>query len=277
MQIGVVTVDGRQVGVISLTEGEYADPFVPNLDGYEPRGRASETPLGGTQEGHGAPETRPHAHPRQERHDAPHGHHRQPAERPSEERREHGVQEDHSSKTERLPDRGREPGARLGTGTTDEAIREAAKAHHLDRNTMRAIASIESGMNPSSNARKSTQYKGLYQIGKEEWGRFGSGNIYSAKDNAFAAARMFEANKNKFQEHFHRAPTDAELYMLHQQGLGFYTKGAMTNVKGNPYPGMRGPQTHASFEAGWGRELERRKAAFAKTEQTDAVTEAAKP
>jgi hypothetical protein len=50
--------------------------------------------------------------------------------------------------------------------------------------------------------------------------------------------------------------------MMHQQGLGFYTRGAMTNIRGNPYPGMRGPQTHESFEAGWGREIERRAARF---------------
>ena len=48
--------------------------------------------------------------------------------------------------------------------------------------------------------------------------------------------------------------------MMHQQGRGFYSRGSMTNIGGNPYPGMRGPQTHESFEAGWGREIERRAA-----------------
>ena len=76
------------------------------------------------------------------------------------------------------------------------------------------------------------------------------------------AARMFEANRDQFRAHYHRDPTDAELYMMHQQGLGFYTRGAMTNIHGNPYPGMHGAQTHESFESGWGRDLARRKAGF---------------
>jgi len=129
---------------------------------------------------------------------------------------------------------------------------------------MRGIASIESSMNPSSNANRSTQYKGLYQVGHNEWDRFGDGgNIYSAHDNAMGAARMFDANRAQFKSHFGRDPTDTELYMMHQQGLGFYTNHAMTNISGNPYPGMHGQQTHESFEAGWGRELARRKAGFA--------------
>jgi hypothetical protein len=121
-------------------------------------------------------------------------------------------------------------------------------------------------MVPSSNANRPTQYKGLYQIGRDEWNRSGQGgNIYSAHDNAMAAARLFVENKRQFSDRFGREPTDTELYLMHQQGLGFYTRGAMTNIAGNPYPGMHGPQTHESFESGWGREVARRKAAFARS------------
>lgn len=225
MQIGTITVGGRIVGVVALSQGSGDNrPFLPDLDGYEPQGRASE----GTPH-HGAP---PHArHPY-----LPHG-------------------------EPETPPRGR-PFAQ-GSSDVNAAITSAAKSEHLDPDTLRAIASIESSMNPDSNAHRETQYKGLYQIGREEWHRFGEGNIYSARSNAFAAARMFAANRAIFEKKFGRAPSDTELYMMHQQGLGFYTRGAMTNIQGNPYPGMHGPQTHASFEAGWGREVERRKAAFA--------------
>lgn len=149
-----------------------------------------------------------------------------------------------------------------GAADTDRAIRDAARTAGVDVNTMRAIASIESDMNPGSNRYRRTQYKGLYQIGRNEWRTFGEGNIYNAHDNALAAARMFAAHSDQFRAHYGRAPTDRELYMIHQQGLGFYTRGIMTNIRGNPYPGMRGPQTHQSFEAGWGRELERRATFF---------------
>ena len=61
-----------------------------------------------------------------------------------------------------------------------------------------------------------------------------------------------------FKSAFGRDPTPSEIYLMHQQGLGFYTRGALTNIKGNPYPGMRGPQTSESFEQGWARELQSR-------------------
>lgn len=147
---------------------------------------------------------------------------------------------------------------------TDAAIRDAAGASGIDVDTMRGMASIESSMNPGSNRGRGTQYKGLYQLGRDEWRRYGSGDIYDAHDNAMAAARLFAAHKAAFRARFGREPTDPELYMMHQQGEGFYTRGAMTNIAGNPYPGMHGPQSPASFEAGWGRELERRKEMFAR-------------
>ncbi len=149
-------------------------------------------------------------------------------------------------------------------GSTDAAIRDAAEAAGVDVNTMRGIASIESSMNPASNRTRRTQYKGLFQLGRDEWRHYGAGDIYNAHDNAMATARMFADHKAHFRALYGRDPTDRELYMIHQQGLGFFTRGAMTNIGGNPYPGMRGPQTHDSFMAGWGRELERRKEAFAR-------------
>ena len=235
-QVGVITVGGRMVGMITQDEGGYADTFAPDLEGYAPEGRASETPLG-----LGGAEDHPHAHAH-----GPHGSYGGSA----------------PSGKSYAPGQGGAP-FHQGSAETDQAIVDAARAHDLDPDTMRSIASIESSMNPSSNANRSTQYKGLYQVGREEWRRFGGeSNIYSARDNAMATGRMFEANRNQFKSHFGRDPTDTELYLMHQQGLGFYTRGAMTNIGGNPYPGMSGPQTHESFEAGWGREVARRKARF---------------
>jgi hypothetical protein len=248
MQIGLITVDGRQIGVVSLTEGDDIDTFAPDLDGYVPMGRAADNsvsaPVGGSA---------PHHAGRNVSHGG--------AAHVSDRAHHHTSREGYTPRGETYSGAGGHP-VRRGSAEVDQAIVDAARAHHLDVNTMRSIASIESDNNPSSNANRSTQYKGLYQIGRDEWRRFGEGNIYSAHDNAMAAARMFEANRNQFRAHYHRDPTDAELYMMHQQGLGFYTRGAMTNVRGNPYPGMHGPQSHETFEAGWGRELARRKERF---------------
>ena len=150
--------------------------------------------------------------------------------------------------------------------SVDDAINQTAATAGMDPSYWRAIASVESSLHPSSNYNEATQYKGLYQVGTRdrpgepsEWTRHGSGNVYNPMDNARAAAALAAENNAKFQAHFGRAPSPIETYMMHQQGFGFYRDGTMTNIAGNPYPGMRGPQTPQSFEAGWARELERRR------------------
>jgi hypothetical protein len=158
-------------------------------------------------------------------------------------------------------------------GTVGQAIQEAADVAGVDRHTMGAIASIESSWNPQSNRNRQTQYKGLFQLGREEWATYGQGDIYNARDNAMATARMFLAHKENFNNLYGRDPSDRELYMIHQQGLGFFTRGAMTNIAGNPYPGMSGPQSHDSFMEGWGRELDRRKARLLGTQFTSGTEE----
>jgi hypothetical protein len=149
-----------------------------------------------------------------------------------------------------------------GSAEVNTAIENAADTYNLDPNTMKAIASIESSNSPGSNRNRATQYKGLFQIGKDEWRRYGQGDIYDARDNAMAAARMIADHQQWFRERYGRNPSDAELYMMHQQGRGFYTRGAMTNISGNRYPGMRGPQSRATFQQGWANELARRKIAL---------------
>jgi hypothetical protein len=256
VQVGIITIDGRQVGVVALTEGAAIDAFVPDLDGYVPQGRAAGRSPG---EEHGAAHHHsPGVGRTHQRSGAsvsdPYG----PANSADVGRRGEGD----TPRGERY-EGGRGSPVHQGSAEVDQAITDASRAHHLDPNFMRSVASIESSMNPSSNASRATQYKGLYQVGRDEWDRFGEGNIYSARDNAFATGRMFDANRAQFRSHYGRDPTDTEMYLMHQQGLGFYTRGAMTNIGGNPYPGMHGPQTHETFEAGWGREVARRKAAFA--------------
>lgn len=253
MQAGVITVNGAHVGLIEINLSD--EKQLSDFEGYTPTGRAEGGTSGGEQHRHGIGHFHTDAVHKNQHHFPGHLHHPAPG-------HHHHPGHDQSPVThESAPGRVYPQ----GSAETDAAIQRAAERAGVDVNTMRGIASIESGMNPASNANRSTQYKGLYQIGRNEWQRTGQGgNIYSAQDNAMAAARLFTENKRQFRGHFGRDPTDTELYLMHQQGLGFYTRGAMTNIGGNPYPGMSGPQTHESFEAGWGRELARRKAGFAK-------------
>jgi hypothetical protein len=155
------------------------------------------------------------------------------------------------------------PGAFSAPQSSEDVSRAIARTAGnagMDPASWAAIASIESSHNPNSNYDKSTQYKGLFQIGSDEWkSHGGGGNIYDAGSNATAAAALAAENNAKFKAAFGRAPTPIETYMMHQQGFGFYKNGTMTNIAGNPYPGMSGPQTPETFQAGWEREFNRRK------------------
>jgi hypothetical protein len=146
--------------------------------------------------------------------------------------------------------------------TVGDAIDAAARQYGLNPAVLKGIANIESSWDPSSNKDKTTQYKGLFQLGGDEWKQHGSGDIYNASDNANAAAKLLSSHAQWFQNSYGREPTPGELYMMHLQGRGFISKGTMTNVAGNPYPGMRGPQTPESFQKGWSDTLARRMAPY---------------
>jgi hypothetical protein len=146
--------------------------------------------------------------------------------------------------------------------TVGDAIDAAASQYGLNPAVLKGIAQIESAWDPGSNRNKATQYKGLFQIGGNEWKQHGSGDIYNAADNANAAAKMLSGHAQWFQDNYGREPTPGELYMMHLQGRGFISKGTMTNVVGNPYPGMSGPQTPETFAQGWSNTLARKMAPF---------------
>jgi len=48
MRVGTICIDGSNVGIIDLIYGDVAiDPYIPNLEGYEPAGRSDIAPFGG--------------------------------------------------------------------------------------------------------------------------------------------------------------------------------------------------------------------------------------
>jgi hypothetical protein len=144
-----------------------------------------------------------------------------------------------------------------GNSAVLDAINATAARAGMDPKYWRAFATVESSLDPGSNANKATQYKGLFQIGTRgpdsEWARHGQGNVFDPMANARAAAELAAANNAGFKAHFGRDPTPAETYLMHQQGLGFYTKGAMKNIAGNLPDYARTPEnmTHEGFERWW--------------------------
>jgi hypothetical protein len=111
----------------------------------------------------------------------------------------------------------------IPVGTPIEEIKRASDAFGLNFNFMRAIARIESGFDPKQ---RTGSYLGLFQLSKAEFAKYGSGDIFDARDNAVAAAHKFATENKLFELSTHKKATFSDLYLIHQQG----TQGAEEHV-----------------------------------------------
>ena len=100
-------------------------------------------------------------------------------------------------------------------GTPLEEIKRASDAFGLDFNFMKAVARIESGFDPKQ---RTGSYIGLFQLSKDEFNKFGSGQILDPRDNAVAAAYKIITEGILFEWVTHKKPTLSDLYLIHQQG-----------------------------------------------------------
>lgn len=108
-------------------------------------------------------------------------------------------------------------------GTPIDEIKRASAAFGVDFNFMKAIARIESGFDPKQ---RTGSYFGLFQLSKDEFAKYGSGDILGARDNAVAAAYKFATEAILFELNTHKKATFSDLYLIHQQG----TQGAEEHV-----------------------------------------------
>ena len=104
---------------------------------------------------------------------------------------------------------------RLPIGTPVEEIKRASDAFGLDFNFMKAVAKIESGLNPNQ---RTGSYIGLFQLSNYEFKEYGSGKITDPRDNAIAGAYKFASQALLFEFGTGRKPTFSDLYLIHQQG-----------------------------------------------------------
>jgi soluble lytic murein transglycosylase-like protein len=88
-------------------------------------------------------------------------------------------------------------------GTPVQEIERAAKAFDMDANFMKAVAKVESDFKPTE---RTGSYIGLFQLSKSEFGKFGSGDILNARDNAVAAAYKFLTEAVLFEAVTHKKP-----------------------------------------------------------------------
>ena len=111
----------------------------------------------------------------------------------------------------------------IPNGTPIEEIKRASGAFGLNFNFMRAVARIESDFDPKQ---RTGSYIGLFQLSKDEFAKYGSGDILNARDNAVAAAYKFATAAILFELNTHKKATFSDLYLIHQQG----TQGAEEHV-----------------------------------------------
>ena len=102
------------------------------------------------------------------------------------------------------------------TGDPRDEIRQAADLYGVDLPMMMSIAKVESDFNPRA---RTGSYKGLFQLSDYEFGKYGDGIIWDARDNARAAAHMFLVQAERFRWALGHYPDYAERYMVHQQGI----------------------------------------------------------
>jgi Transglycosylase SLT domain len=108
-------------------------------------------------------------------------------------------------------------------GKPIEEIKLASQAFGLDFNFMKAVAKIESDFDPKQ---RTGSYIGLFQLSKDEFARYGSGDILNPRDNSIAAAYKFATAALLFELNTHKKATFSDLYLIHQQG----TRGAEEHV-----------------------------------------------
>jgi hypothetical protein len=104
----------------------------------------------------------------------------------------------------------------IPAGTPVEEIKRVSNVLGLDFTFMKTVAKIESGFDPKQ---RTGSYIGLFQLSKNEFGKYGSGDILVPRDNTVAAALKFMTEAILFETFTHRKPTLDDLYLIHQQGV----------------------------------------------------------
>lgn len=111
-------------------------------------------------------------------------------------------------------------GAAPGAGNDAVAAIEAAAAKHgVKPDTLHKIAAIESDNNPDA-VNPNSSAKGLFQFTNATAKQYGLSDPKDAGASADAAARLLLDNQKSLKQALGRDPTDAELYLAHQQGAG---------------------------------------------------------
>ncbi|WP_142417025.1 transglycosylase SLT domain-containing protein [Bartonella massiliensis] len=101
----------------------------------------------------------------------------------------------------------------------DQAIRQAAARYGLPESYLYRVAQVESGGNPNARNPRSSA-GGLYQFIDSTAKQYGLQDRFDPMQAADAMGRFTRDNRNHLSRVLGRTPTEAELYLAHQQGAG---------------------------------------------------------
>ncbi|MCZ2158821.1 transglycosylase SLT domain-containing protein [Bartonella sp. 220] len=101
----------------------------------------------------------------------------------------------------------------------DQAIRQTASRYGLPESYLYRVAQIESGGNPNARNPRSSA-GGLYQFIDSTAKQYGLHDRFDPVQAADAMGRFTRDNRNHLSRVLGRAPSEAELYLAHQQGAG---------------------------------------------------------
>lgn len=101
--------------------------------------------------------------------------------------------------------------------TLNDEVDRAASIAGIDPTLLRGVIRIESSGNPAA---VKGSYKGMGQLSDEQFEKYGSGDIFNARDNLRATARKLADEAGEFEQKYGHLPTAAEMYLTHQQGAG---------------------------------------------------------
>lgn len=107
-------------------------------------------------------------------------------------------------------------------GNMDEGvvsvIKTAIAGSGISEEYAKRTAWVESRGNPSAVSK--TGASGLFQVTTATWKEFGEGDRMDPVQNAKAFVRLTNANRNTLAKALGHEPSEAQLYLAHQQGAG---------------------------------------------------------
>ncbi|TXH14671.1 MAG: lytic transglycosylase domain-containing protein, partial [Hyphomicrobiaceae bacterium] len=142
------------------------------------------------------------------------------------------------------------------------------------------LVQIESAENPNAK-NPSGKHVGLTQFSEATWKKYGEGDRSDPKQSIIAAQRYAAANAKYLRGFLGRQPTDAELYLAHQQGPGGAQKllmnpdapaASLIGTKAVVQNGGKADMTASEFVAMWAHRFNKTTPANAPMSEAPQVT-----